>query len=120
MASSTISFNAGGVNVEYGDAGVDLSGGKFGGTNTIACNLGAVGNGSVLSYGLNPVNASNVAWDTPGPNVFVWTPDAGLTCEVSECTALGSAGIVTDAISWFPSPEVVTTGHTLLAAAVRE
>jgi hypothetical protein len=111
VANSTIRFNAGGVEL-FGDAGVDLSGGPLGGVNTIACNFGDVVSGSVLNHGLKPINASNVAWDTPGPSVFACSDDAGCVCVTSDCT-VWDAGLVFDAISFGTSPEIITTGHTL-------
>jgi len=117
VASSTIRFNEEGVESDS-DAGVDLSGGPFGGVNTIACNswqeIGqSPGGFSVGSYGVHAINASNVAWDTPDPNVFVYSADTGYGCTVADCVALGDAGFVLDAVSFDSSPGIITTGNTL-------
>jgi hypothetical protein len=115
IGGSAIRFNQIGVEVE-GNASADLSGGQLGGVNTIACNFGnsTVGGGfSVASYGDHVVDASNVAWDTPGPNTFTCTDAGACTCVVTDCTDVGSAGIVKDAVSFDPSPAVITTGNTL-------
>jgi len=85
--------------------------------NTIACNFASPWWGddaSVANFSSNPINASNVAWDTPGPNLFTCSDAAGVcSCAVADCVALGDAGVVTDVVSYPPYAGTITTGNTL-------
>jgi len=70
------------------------AGAQPGGVNTIACNTsGGVGGdagmpgASIMNLTSNLLNASNVDWDTPGPDQF--SCNASLlvcTCQISSCT----------------------------------
>jgi len=114
VANSAIRFNGIGV-AAGGDAGIDLSGGSFGGRNTIACNFAGPSSvrGSVFNFSSNSINASNVAWDAPGPNVFTCSDAGVFSCAQADCTAVGDAGVLMDAISGPPYAGIVTTGNTL-------
>jgi hypothetical protein len=104
-----------GVNI----ASIDLSGGADGGVNTVACNTsGGLGGDagmpgtSVINLTLNLLNASNVDWDTPGPDQF--SCNASLlvcTCQISSCTtAPGTDGMDVVAES---SGQILTAGNGL-------
>ena len=99
---------------QYGGA-IDLSGGG----NTVICSLPnaqvpiAVG---VYNDGTTVLNASNVAWDTAGPDYFACNDDFSLcACNNQTCsTAPGSSGMdaVEDSVNL---GAITTTGNTLSA-----
>ncbi len=79
IANSTFQYNSIGVEQDTDDtniAGIDLSGGAIGGINVVACNTTGIGDGggmpgvSVINLTSNVLSASNVNWDTPGPDQF--------------------------------------------------
>jgi hypothetical protein len=120
ISSSTIVYNGGGVMQDTDGtniATIDLSGGAAGGTNIVACSsnlegpAGATGV-SVLNTTSMPLNASNVAWDTPEPDVFACDANLGnCTCEAAGCAdAPGANGM--DAVSE-STGAINTTGNTL-------
>jgi len=116
VSSSTIQFNYNGV--EQTDGGtVDLSGGGLGGTNTVVCSnsfesihgTGGIPGVDVLNTNGTTLNASDVAWDTPGPDLF--SCNAALTtctCEIGSCVNPGGKDGM-DAV-YTASGTVTTTG----------
>jgi hypothetical protein len=119
IARSSFQYNAIGVEQDTDSvnvASIDLSGGAAGGVNTIACNTsGNVGDAgmpgaSVLNLTSNVLNASNVDWDTPGPDQFSCNATLLVcTCESGGCTtAPGTDGmdVVTES-----SGMVLTAGN---------
>jgi hypothetical protein len=122
ISGSTIRYNGGGVQQDTDGtniATIDLSGGAEGGVNTVACSNSIEGTPwgyatgiSVLNTTSHPLNASNVSWDTSGPDVFGC--DAQLsdcTCEIASCaTAPGADGM--DAV-YEAAGTITTTGNQL-------
>ncbi len=97
---------------------IDLSGGG----NTVVCNTQREGESGepgmdVYNDSSNPLNASNVAWDTPGPDFF--DCDSAFdtcTCSLSSCILdAGSDGM--DAVEDSTlRGGIITTGHTYVDA----
>jgi len=130
VSSSTIQYNANGVEqTSSGEnsATIDLSGGgPDAGTNTIICsngdacpppgdNTGCQSPGfSVLNSTAQTLDASNVTWDTRGPDLFAC--DATLsncTCKIPSCTdSPGSEGM--DAVTT-STGTITTTGNRFVA-----
>ena len=119
IANSTIRYNITGV--EQTSLGViDLSGGGDGGTNTVACssdaenvnNFGGSIGVSVWNTSSSVLNASNVSWDTSGPDVFKCNANLGnCACEISLCTdSPGADGM--DAV-YESTGTITTTGNQL-------
>ena len=119
ISSSTIEYNGGGVEQDTDGTNIgtiDLSGGAAGGVNVVACSNtieGPMATGvSVLNTTSRPLNASNVSWDTSGPDVFECDAQLGsCTCEISSCTdAPGANGM--DAV-YESNGIITTTGNQL-------
>ncbi len=132
VSNSTIQFNYYGVTQAEGTlsnpAVLDLSGGARGGTNTIICSSNQEGPSppNEAEPGLNVVNysetqtlnASNVAWDTPGPDQF--------SCQinVSSCSCASSSCVVKpggdgmDAVTEAFAASILTTDNTVSPTAV--
>ena len=119
ISSSTIEYNGGGVEQDTDGtniATIDLSGGAEGGVNVVACSNaieGPMATGvSVLNTTSRPLNASNMSWDTSGPDVFECDAQLGsCTCEISSCTdAPGANGM--DAV-YESNGIITTTGNQL-------
>ncbi len=105
VSGSTIQFNYNGV--EQGSdethvASIDLSGNADAGMNSVVCSskqesvlLGATAPGvCVLNLGSNPLNASNVDWDTAGPDLYLCMGLSNCSCPASNCTdAPGADGM---------------------------
>ncbi len=118
VSGSTIQFNYNGV--EQTDGGtVDLSGGGLGGVNTVVCSnsfesihgTGGIPGVDVLNTNGTTLNASDVAWDTPGPDLFMC--NAGLktcTCENGGCVNPGGVDGM-DAVQ-VASGAITTTGSS--------
>jgi hypothetical protein len=92
VSSSIIRFNNEGVEQEN-SAAVDLSGG-----NTIVCSsiaertsaLQSCPPVSVFNGGSGNLDARNVSWDTPGPDLFSCDPNLyDCACEIGSCTRAG-------------------------------
>ena len=118
ISKSTIQYNSTGVEQDTdgtNTGSIDLSGGDAGGANIVACNAASAGSVgvSVLNTTAKMLNASNVEWDTPGPDVFMC--DASLmncSCQITMCTAdAGANGM--DAV-YESSGTIVTTGNELV------
>ena len=103
VSNSTIWYNYNGV--EQGTDGtnlssLDLSSGGDGGTTTVVCNNSyesvhgrATPGASVLNSTTASLNAQNVDWDTPGPDLFSCNPTlTSCTCEISSCTVYTADG----------------------------
>jgi hypothetical protein len=114
VSSSTIRFNAIGV-IQDGDAVVDLSGGPLGGVNTVACNLSVttplVGY-SVLNLTATELDARNVAWDTPGPDVW-FCPPGTIYCQCESSKCIQGPTYFLDAKYVLDGGLILTTGNTL-------
>ncbi len=124
VSNSNIVYNYNGVEQDTDGTNIgsiDLSGGTIGGTNTVACISSAEsvsaspGSGiAVLNTTTATLNASNVDWDTSGPDLF--SCNAALTtcaCESSGSgcsTSPGSDGM--DAV-YEASGTITTTGNGL-------
>ena len=99
VSGSTIEFNYNGVmqgTDGTNNSTIDLSGGTSGTTNTVACSnsiesVNGAGGGltpavCVLDTTADVLNASNVDWDTTGPDEFSCDPAlTTCTCEISIC-----------------------------------
>jgi hypothetical protein len=123
LASSTIIYSVVGVQ-QQGGAAVDLS---FGG-NTVVCSsisedpleqYAAFGM-DVYNSGQNVLNASNVAWDTAGPDTFTCNGDisnlTSCSCNLTTCaTSPGSNDM--DAVT-IDGGTITTTGNTQSPLAV--
>jgi hypothetical protein len=127
---STIQFNYNGV--EQATDGTNLAtidlDGADGGTNSVICSAGeesinAVDGGTAVP-GVNVLNttsaaldASNVAWDTTGPDLFLCNAALGsCTCEISTCINPGDDDDM-DAVDE-STGTITTTGNTQSAVAV--
>ena len=120
VSSSTIQFNYNGVEQDTDgtlSGTVDLSGGTSGGVNTVVCSSDTESihaGGSSLDPGvcvLNTtsanLNASNVDWDTAGPDLFSCdSTQTTCTCEIANCT---NAGGVDGMDAVYDSTGTVTT-----------
>jgi hypothetical protein len=127
LTNSTIQYNVSGVEQALSGkntATIDLSGaGADGGTNTIICSNSTECAGfepcqtgvSVLNATTQNLNASNVTWDTSGPDLFKCNGAlASCTCEIASCTdSPGANGM--DAV-YISSGTITTTGNQLSAA----
>jgi len=117
VSNSVIRYNGAGIaqgDLVFQNGTVDLSGGEDGGRNTVACSSRIEGGSgiSIWNGGINDVNASNVDWDTPGPDLFdcdyFFTT---CTCAIAACTdAPGADGM--DAVVE-STGTIVTTGNGL-------
>ncbi len=101
VSKSIFRYNASAILVTAD--GVDLSGGALGGRNTIVCNSrseaqpGGLGPGiGVQNTSTVSLNASNVDWDTPGPDVFNCS-------EACTCTIPSTAPSPRARMGWTPS-----------------
>ncbi len=124
ISSSTIEYNFYGVWQDSDGTNVgtiDLSGGDAGGMNTVACNRseGESPPGcSVLNSTSKVLNASNVNWDTPGPDVFLcfalpWSVSSCNCRSPDQCVAApGSNGM--DAVN-ISTGTIQTKGHGMAA-----
>jgi hypothetical protein len=122
VSNSTIRYNNAGIVQDvnaFGLSGtVDLSGGALGGRNTVACINGIedddpYGDFSVLNETSATLNASNVDWDTPGPDLFSCDSDfSNCTCQIAACTDLPDAGGL-DAVVIDGGGTILTTGNQL-------
>jgi hypothetical protein len=103
ISNSTIWYNGNGV--EQGTDGtnissLDLSSGGDGGTTTVVCNNSyesvhgrSTPGASVLNSTSASLNARNVDWDTPGPDLFSCNAKlTSCTCELSSCTVYTADG----------------------------
>ncbi len=130
ISRSTIQYNYIGVwqdAVEsYSVGTIDLSGGAQGGSNTVVCtssteedpldrtflNYPAI---AVLNTTSATLNASNVSWDTPGPDQFMCDSTGTMcTCEIPKCTNPGGVDGM-DAVD-LSTGTITTTGHKLSSA----
>ncbi len=120
VSNSTLRYNSAGVwqgNSDLGMSGtVDLSGGAVGGRNTVACSRteGYYYYGvSVVNETSATLNASNVDWDTPGPDLFSCDSDfSNCSCQIAACTDLPDAGDM-DAVVIDGGGTILTTGNGL-------
>jgi len=123
ISGSTIQFNYNGVKQTSDGTNVgtvDLSGaGTDAGVNTVVCSDGMESinavNGSTTIPGINvlndttaTLNASDVAWDTSGPDLFSCDAAtlATCTCEISSCT---NGGGMQDMDAVYDSTGTITT-----------
>jgi len=125
ISNSTVQYNYNGV--EEGtdgtnSAAIDLSGGTVGGTNTVVCS-NSVESINYQNGGLTPavcvldtttanLNASNVDWDTAGPDEF--SCDATLTscdCELAPGPCTNPGGVDGMDAVYESSGTVTTTGN---------
>ncbi len=112
VEDSTVMFNEIGVWQDVFGA-VDLSG-----LNTVACyygtEVGQSGGGiSVFNTSSNPLDATNVAWDTAGPDLFQCNAQLDqCACESMNCTEVGSASENMDAA--YISQPILTAGNRSL------
>jgi len=116
VSNSTIRYNNAGV-VQETNGNIDLSGGLVGGRNTVACSNSIEGGYhfgiSVLNETSAALNASNVDWDTPGPDLFSCDSDfSDCTCLIAVCTDSPDAGDL-DAVIIDGGGTIVTTGNQL-------
>ena len=125
VSSSSIWYNFVGVDQDTDGTNVgtiDLSGGD-GGRNTVICSsdnemdyhgsyLNLVAGISVLNDSSATLNASNLFWDTSGPDLFMCDSQAETcACEIAACTeADGADGM--DAV-YTSSGTITTTGNQL-------
>ncbi len=127
ISGSIFQDNGGGVEQDTdgtNSATIDLSGGGVdGGGNVIVCSnkvWSAVAPGvSVLNRTSLPLNASNVSWDTSGPDVFEC--DAQLrncACESSGCSAVPGSDSM-DAV-YESTGTITTTGNQLSPVVCRQ
>jgi hypothetical protein len=118
ISSSTIKYNGTGVIQGLDATGIstiDLSGAD-GGPNTVACSNSIEGGQtpgvSVLNTTSRPLDASNLSWDTPAPDLF--SCNAHLTlcaCAIPACSVdAGVDGM--DAVT-VSTGAITTTGHQL-------
>jgi hypothetical protein len=128
--SNSLVQNAGQAGIFQEQGTVTVSGsvfrynaeGTLGGRNTIVCssdvenfysdsNYPSIG---VQTTAPDPLNASNVDWDTPGPDVFDCDGSStfqSCTCATGSCIlAPGTDGM--DAVQWSTGP-IITTGNGL-------
>ncbi len=116
VSNSTIRYNNAGV-VQDDFGSVDLGGGSVGGRNTIACSNGIEGDDpysdySVLNENSATLNASNVDWDTSGPDLFSCDSDfSNCTCLIASCTDSSDGGL--DAVVIDGGGTILTTGNQL-------
>jgi len=122
ISRSTIQFNYNGV-VQGGMATIDLSGGKIGGTNNVVCSsmkesvdaLALNPGVCVLNQSSSAINASNVDWDTSGPDLFSCgaLTSSSCSCEIMTCTdSPGADGM--DAV--YQDLGTITTTNNALSA----
>jgi hypothetical protein len=124
ISSSIIRFNYVGVwqnNVGNPRAIIDLSGGALGGSNTVVCASSSEANPNlqltspaiaVLNMTSATLNASNVSWDTPGPDQFICGPTATMcACEIAVCENPGGVDGM-DAVN-MSTGTITTTGNKL-------
>jgi len=121
ISNSTIQYN--GIGVEQATDGknigtIDLSGSSSdGGTNIVVCSSSSEGGGgvSVLNTTTQALNASNVSWDTSGPDLFKCNVFnmlfTGCTCEITSCTDMPGANGM-DAV-YETTGTITTTGNQL-------
>ena len=115
VSNSTIRYNGHGVGAS---ATVDLSGGDAGGRNTVVCSnrieaAGGPPGVSVLNQAGTTLNASNVDWDTPGPDLFSCDSSVlNCTCQIAACTDTPSADGM-DAVVIDGGGTIITTGNGL-------
>ncbi len=110
----------------YGDPPptIDLSGGVLGGSNTVVCSSSSEAGPyetrtfpamAVLNATSATLNASNVSWDTPGPDQFRCDATGTMcSCELMLCTNPGGVDGM-DAVE-MSTGTVTTTGHKLSSA----
>jgi hypothetical protein len=123
VTNTTLEFNYNGVQQAQDsnghDAKVDLSGGG----NTVVCNSNTESSKSNTAPGIavyntstSKLNASNVAWDTSGPDYFDCDPAfTSCICNLSSCTvSAGSDGM--DAVEDSTSRGGVTTTSNTLSS----
>jgi hypothetical protein len=122
LSGSTIQFNYRGVEQSSDSthvASIDLSGHLDAGMNSVVCSskqesvqAGVTAPGvCVLNLSSGTLNASNVEWDTPGPDVFLCPGLSNCTCTASSCTASpGADGM--DAVNESVGT-ITTTGNGL-------
>jgi hypothetical protein len=112
VEDSTIMFNEIGVWQDFA-ATIDLSG-----FNTVACNYGAEvgqsgGGVSVLNTSTNTLDATDVAWDTVGPDLFECNFQLEqCACEITACSEPGGSSENMDAA--YTSRTILTTGNRAL------
>jgi hypothetical protein len=124
ISSSNIRFNYVGVwqnNVGNSNAHVDLSGGALGESNTVICTNSAEAETglqltfpaiAVLNMTSATLNASNVSWDTPGPDQFICGPTGTMcACEIAVCDNPGGVDGM-DAVN-MSTGAITTTGNKL-------
>jgi hypothetical protein len=118
VTNSLLRYNGIGI-AQNSDAVVDLGGGG----NTVICSTSVEGNSGSTWPGIDvwnasplDLNASNVAWDTAGPDYFscdAGGPNGGFlscSCNLASCsTAAGADGM--DAVAT-AGGRIILTGHT--------
>jgi len=125
ISSSIIRFNY--VGVWQRDIGeiapptIDLSGGALGGSNTVVCTSSSEAPAdeqlafpaiAVLNMTSATLNASNVSWDTPGPDQFICGPTGTMcACEIAVCENPGGVDGM-DAVN-MSTGAITTTGNKL-------
>ena len=126
IANSNIQFNYNGVEQDTdgkNTATIDLSGGKVGGSNTLVCansteSIFGQGNGNpaivVLNTTTGTLNASNVQWDTAGPDTFLCNPLTSCQCESSGGCSVTPGQDGMDAV--YETTGLITTTGNLLSA----
>jgi hypothetical protein len=101
---------------------IDLSGGG----NTVVCSSTVEDSSQswstvgidVFNAGPNSLNASNVAWDTTGPDSFACSSDLSVcACSLSSCTT-GPGSNDMDAVTIDGGGSITTTGNTQSPLAV--
>jgi len=109
VEDSTIMFNEIGV-WQDSSGTVDLSG-----FNTVSCNYGlevgqSGGGVSVLNTSSNPLDATDVAWDTVGPDLFKCNAQLQqCACQIASCSEPGGSSENMDAA--YTSQPILTTGN---------
>jgi len=120
VSDSVIRYNSIGVSQGgsiFRNGSVDLSGGQDGGRNTVACSSSIESGSSypgvsIWNGGINALNASNVDWDTPGPDLFSCDENlANCTCQIHACTVVPGADGMDAVVS--SSGTILTTGNGL-------
>ena len=122
LSDSTVQFNVDGVeqSTDGTHFGTINLGGADGGVNTVVCSsnvesiygAGGLPGVSVLNTTSAVLNASHVAWDTPGPDVFGCDSTlSSCSCQTSGCAApAGADGM--DAVNE-SSGSITTTDNSL-------
>ncbi len=120
VSKSVIRYNTLGVaqgDEVFRNGSIDLSGGLAGGRNTVACSSGIESGAgysgvSVWNSGINALNASNVDWDTPGPDSFGCDFNlANCSCQIGDCIVAPGADGMDAVVS--SSGVLSTNGHAL-------